>query len=192
MHIIVGLGNPGTEYENTRHNAGFMVIDRLAKKYGIKLDRKSRLMRWGRGSISHKDVILMKPMTYMNESGLAVRRILSEQGANPRNLIVVYDDLDLEPGRIRIRENGGSGGHKGIRSIIGQLGDEGFTRVRVGIGRPPGRQDPADYVLSPFTKRQWEEVDVAISKAVDAIVYIIEHGAEKAMNEFNRRDEADV
>lgn len=189
MFIIVGLGNPGTEYENTRHNIGFMVIDRLAQTGGIKLDRKSRLARWGEGTIANERVVLVKPITYMNNSGLAVREQLNRPDAGPDRLIVIYDDLDLEPGRVRIRLGGGSGGHRGIQSIINQIGVQDFIRVRVGIGRPPGRQDAADYVLSPFSKREWEDAEFAIIKAADAVPYIIENGIQKAMNEFNRRED---
>jgi len=192
MYIIVGIGNPGKEYEKTRHNVGFMVLERLAQAHGVKLDKKSRLARWGEGKVADKGVILVEPLTYMNESGLAVQWFLKEIGIEPDHLIVIYDDLDLEPGRIRIRKGGGSGGHKGIKSIIGNIRSEGFIRVRVGIGRPPGRQDPADYVLSPFSKREQEEIEFAIIRAADAIKYIIANGVEKAMNEFNRKDEAGI
>lgn len=190
MYVIVGLGNPGTEYEATRHNVGFMVIDKLAQEYGIRLDKKSRLARWGEGVISGEDVILLKPLTYMNNSGLAVREILKGKDVELDHLIVIYDDLDLDPGRIRVRPDGGSGGHKGIRSIIGQLGSGDFLRVRVGIGRPPGRQDASDYVLHPFAKREREEIDFAIIKAADAVAHIIAHGIERAMNEFNRKEDS--
>lgn len=189
MYIIIGLGNPGTEYEHTRHNVGFMVVEKLAAAHGIKLNKKSRLARWGLGRIAQADALIAEPLTYMNNSGIAVKDILRSKNIPLESLIVIYDDMDLEPGRIRVRQNGGSGGHKGIRSIIGQLGDENFTRVRIGIGRPPGRQDPADYVLNPFSKQEKEEIDFAIQRAVDVIQYIILNGVESAMNEFNRRIE---
>ncbi|MHB8842237.1 MAG: aminoacyl-tRNA hydrolase [Candidatus Aquicultor sp.] len=192
MYIIVGLGNPGTEYEATRHNVGFMVIDRLSKEYGIRLDRKSRLARWGEGTLAGENVVLLKPLTFMNNSGLAVREILKGKDVELDHLIVVYDDLDLEPGRIRIRPDGGSGGHKGIQSLVGQLGSGDFLRVRIGIGRPSGRQDASDYVLKPFAKREREEIEFAIIKATDAITSIIQHGVERAMNEFNRKEEAEA
>jgi len=190
MYIIVGLGNPGTEYEATRHNVGFMVIDRLSREYGIRLDKKSRLARWGEGALAGENVVLLKPLTFMNNSGLAVREILKGKGVELDRLIVIYDDLDLEPGRIRIRPDGGSGGHKGIQSIVGHLGSRDFLRVRIGIGRPSGRQDARDYVLHPFAKREREDVDFAIIKAADAVTFIIEHGVERAMNEFNRKEDA--
>lgn len=185
MYLIVGLGNPGVEYESTRHNAGFMVVERLAQVHGVKLSTKSHSARWGQGKIGDETVLLVEPMTYMNESGVAVKSLLKDKDVLPDHLIVIYDDLDLEPGRVRVRVDGGSGGHKGIKSIISRIGTEGFIRVRVGIGRPPGRQDPADYVLMPFSKDQREEIDFAIAKAADAAEYIITNGAEKAMNEFN-------
>lgn len=189
MYLIIGLGNPGTEYESTRHNVGFMVVEKLAAAHGIKLNKKSRLARWGLGTIAQESIVIAEPLTYMNNSGAAVKDILRSEGVGFERLIVIHDDMDLEPGRIRVRQNGGSGGHKGIRSIIGQLGDENFTRVRIGIGRPPGRQDPADYVLSPFSRREREEIDFAIIRAVEAIEHIISNGVDSAMNEFNRRTE---
>ncbi|MCL6473144.1 MAG: aminoacyl-tRNA hydrolase [Firmicutes bacterium] len=189
MYLVVGLGNPGAEYESTRHNVGFMVIEHIAQAHRVKLGTKSHAARWGQGELAGKTVILAEPMTYMNESGVAVKSLLKDKGIPVDHLIVVYDDLDLEPGRIRVRANGGSGGHKGIKSIISQIGTEQFIRVRVGIGRPPGRQDPADYVLSPFTKNQREEINFAIAKASDAVEYIIANGVTLAMNEFNRKDD---
>ncbi len=188
MYLVVGLGNPGVEYERTRHNVGFMVIDKLSQVHGIKLSMKSHSARWGQGKVDSETVLLAEPMTYMNESGVAVKALLKDKNVAPEHLIVIYDDLDLEPGRIRVRVDGGSGGHKGIKSIISQIGTEGFIRIRVGIGRPPGRQDPADYVLMPFSKDQREEINFAIVKAADAVDYIIANGAERAMNEFNRKN----
>ncbi len=189
MFLIAGLGNPGVEYKNTRHNVGFMVVDKLAQVRGIKLSMKNHSARWGQGKIGDESILLAKPMTYMNESGVAVKSLLKDKDVSPDHLIVIYDDLDLEPGRIRVRADGGSGGHRGMRSIIRHIGTEDFIRVRIGIGRPPGRQDPADYVLSPFTRDQEEEINFAIIKAADAVGYIIANGAERAMNEFNRRDD---
>lgn len=190
MYIVIGLGNPGTEYEKTRHNVGFMVVERLAQSRGISFSSKSKLARWGEVVISNEKVILAQPLTFMNNSGLAVKELLRMPGADPKKLMVVYDDLDLESGQIRVRLGGGSGGHKGIRSIMGQIGSEDFIRIRIGIGRPPGRQDPSNYVLSPFNKHQWEEVDIAIEKAMDAIVHVVTEGVVSAMNRFNRRDDA--
>lgn len=189
MYIVMGLGNPGIEYERTRHNIGFMVVERLAQARDISLSKKSRLVRWGEGVISQEGLILAEPLTYMNHSGLAAKELLRAKDVGPERLIVIYDDLDLKPGQIRIRQNGGSGGHKGLRSIIGQIADESFIRVRIGIGRPPGRQDPADYVLSPFNKSEWDDIMISIEEAADAVAYIVTDGIVKAMNEFNRRGE---
>lgn len=191
MNIVVGLGNPGTEYESTRHNVGFMVVERLARAIGIALDKKTRLARWGEGAVSGTPVTLAEPRTFMNNSGLAVKELLKAADTGPEKLVVVYDDLDLEPGQIRVRQNGGSGGHKGIISIAHQIDSDAFVRVRVGIGRPPGRQDPARYVLSPFGKREREDMEVAIERAADAVAYLISEGVTKAMNEFNRRVDQD-
>lgn len=187
MNIVVGLGNPGTEYEATRHNVGFMVVERLAHAHGIALDKKTRLARWGEGKVSGVPVVVAEPRTFMNNSGLAVKELLKTAGAGPEALVVIYDDLDLDPGQLRVRPDGGSGGHKGIISIVGAIGSDAFVRVRVGIGRPPGRQDPARYVLSSFGKREWEEMDVAIERAADAVALLLADGVTKAMNEFNRR-----
>ncbi|HEY3375424.1 MAG TPA: aminoacyl-tRNA hydrolase [Candidatus Aquicultor sp.] len=189
MYIVVGLGNPGIEYETTRHNVGFMVIDRLADVANVKLNQKNRLARWGEGVVAGERVLLAQPLTFMNNSGVAVCQLLNDTQTTAEHLIVIYDDLDLEPGRIRVRTDGGSGGHKGIKSIIAQAGTDEFIRVRVGIGRPPGRMDAADYVLRPFSDRDWEEIEFAIIRATDAIEYIIENGVERAMNEFNRKEE---
>jgi len=188
MYIVIGLGNPGPEYEKTRHNVGFMVVERLAQAQEISLNKKSRLVRWGEGIIAQDKAVMAKPLTYMNNSGLAAKELLRAYEVDPEQLIVVYDDLDLEPGQIRIRMNGGSGGHKGIKSIMAQIANDNFIRVRIGIGRPSGRQDPADYVLSPFGKREWEEISFSIERAADAIAYILANGVMKAMNEFNRRE----
>jgi PTH1 family peptidyl-tRNA hydrolase len=187
MYIILGLGNPGIEYETTRHNAGWMVAERLADIHDIALDKKTKLARWGKGTIAGEPVIIAIPLTYMNNSGLAAKELIRSAEVGLDHLIVVYDDLDLEPGQIRVRPGGGSGGHNGIRSLINQLGEDTFVRVRIGIGRPPGRQPATDYVLRPFTDREWDEIAVAIERATDVATTIITESVDKAMNEYNRR-----
>jgi PTH1 family peptidyl-tRNA hydrolase len=189
MHIIVGLGNPGNAYKNTRHNVGFMVIDRLAREHAIKPAKKKSTALLGEGKIEGERVILVTPTTFMNNSGQAVKEVMRYDKVDFNRLVVIYDDIDLDLGRVRVRAGGGSGGHNGIKSIIAHIGTGDFARVRVGIGRPPGRMDPSDYVLSSFSKDEREEIEPAIVKASDAVESIIVNGVEKAMNEFNRREE---
>lgn len=184
MWIIAGLGNPGTKYSETRHNIGFRVITCLANEYGISF-RKNLLYFLGEGFIEGERIILIKPLTFMNRSGHAVKDLLHNVEGNHRKLIVVHDDLDLEIGVVRIRRSGSSGGHKGVESIIQELLTEDFIRVKVGIGRSPDTP-VEDYVLSSFTPLQENIIKNAIIEASGAIVKILAHGVEFAMNEINR------
>lgn len=188
MKLIVGLGNPGREYALTRHNAGFMVIDRLAGSLGAPVDKKMFKALVGQGLISGQKVIMAKPQTYMNLSGEAVAPILNWYKLEASDLLVIYDDLDLPPGRLRLRPGGGAGGHKGVQSIIQQLGTDNFTRIRVGIGRPeePG-YDTADFVLGRFNLQEAELIDQALTVAVEALRCIIGEGLDYAMNLYNRK-----
>ncbi len=184
MWLVVGLGNPGPEYAHTRHNIGFMVVEALARRYGATF-RPSRQARAEVAEIRIDDerVVLVKPLTYMNLSGEAVRPLLQWYRLTPDRLLVVYDDLDLPFGRLRIRPRGSSGGHGGMRSIIEHLGTEAFPRLRIGIGRPVG---PARvYVLQPFTPEEQAQVPAIIERAVQAVETIIREGLEAAMNRFN-------
>jgi PTH1 family peptidyl-tRNA hydrolase len=186
--LIVGLGNPGAAYEDTRHNAGFMVIDRLTEAHAIKCDRigPGRSFLWGRGVIEGVEVVLAKPLTFVNRSGTAVSELLRALDITPGSLIVVCDDCDLPPGCIRIRKKGGSGGHKGLESVIEYLDTEDFPRVRIGVGRPPGGEEELrDYVLSPFSPEEKRELGDFLKRAAASIETILGTGIDHAMNVFN-------
>lgn len=183
---MVGLGNPGRTYERTRHNVGFEVIDELVRRCAARM-RKSWTMpvQSVRTELAGEDVRLVKARTYMNRSGLAIRPLLKRQGLDAGDLVVVLDDVELDAGRLRIRPGGGAGGHKGLASVIGELGTEDFVRVRVGVGpRPPG-EDLVDHVLGRFSAEERERIDEAVRKAADAVSDIVREGVEKAMNRFN-------
>lgn len=184
MWLVVGLGNPGKAYVNTRHNIGYMVIDTLAKRYSISLRHRRKNFLYGNGVIEDREVILIKPLTFMNRSGIAVKDALHEcRGAD--NLLVVQDDLDLNTGIIRIRMNGSSGGHRGIESIIDTLGTKDFIRLKIGIGRP--EKEPTErYVLSRFPKEERSVVKGAVNRAVDAVIMILTEGLSRAQTEFHR------
>lgn len=186
-YLIVGLGNPGLEYSQTRHNIGFMIADLLAERHGIEFTETSCASRWGIGTLGELAIALAKPTTYMNRSGRAVDQLLCKIDLSARELVVVYDDLDLDFGQIRVRTEGGSGGHKGVESIIADLDRDDFARIRVGISRPTGRMDPADYVLSPFEEHETEELGAVLEIAVDAVELLLAEGAERAMQKYNKR-----
>ena len=183
MWLLVGLGNPGIRYARTRHNIGFMVLDRLAETMGLSFSEKADY-RACNGSISGQKVILMEPLTFMNRSGSAVRKILSKYTILPEHIVVIHDDLDLDAGKLKIRTKGSSGGHKGVESVIQNLGTRDFIRVRIGIGRDH-LIPTEDYVLSRFRKEENALLKEALSAAVDAIFCLIEEGTGKAMNRFN-------
>lgn len=184
MWLIVGLGNPGKSYSKTRHNIGFMVIDALSSKYSFPLKDKSKNFICGRGCINGKDIILLKPLTLMNRSGIAVKEALRKY-TNIENLIVIHDDLDLATGILRIKKNGSAGGHRGIESVIGVIGTKDFLRLKLGISRSD-RISSEEYVLSPFDKHERPIIKKTIEKAVDAIVTILEKGVACAQNKFHR------
>lgn len=188
MFIIAGLGNPGKEYENTRHNIGYEVIDALADKYNINvLELKYKAMI-GKGFIAGQKVILVKPLTYMNLSGESIRPIVDYYKAEAeKDLIVVSDDISLEPGQLRIRKKGSAGGHNGLKNIIRMLGHENFQRIKMGVGEKPKNYDLADWVLGHFNKDEKAAVDEAVNKAVNAVEIMLTDGADAAMNEFNRK-----
>lgn len=186
MYIIVGLGNPKTEYKNTRHNIGFDVIDVLADKYNIVTEIRKHKAFCGKGFIGSEKAVLAMPQTYMNLSGDSVREIVDYYKIDvEKELIVIYDDIDLDVGQLRIRKKGSAGGHNGMKSIIGQLGTENFTRIRMGVGAKPKGYDLADYVLGHFSRDEREIMDGSIIKATEAIRVIIEDGVDMAMNRFN-------
>lgn len=186
MHVIVGLGNPGAEYQRTRHNVGFHVVDSLARRWTIRLSRHSFLSLIGDGVWRGEKVLLVQPQTYMNRSGEAVVKLRDFYHLSLSDFVVVHDDLDLPAGRVRIkRGGGGAGGNRGIASLIAAFGSKDFVRVKVGIGRPPGRQDPADFVLQPFTRQEEASILAAVDRAADAVEMLLTEGLEKAMAGFN-------
>ena len=188
MYVIVGLGNPKTEYKNTRHNVGFDVIDLLADRCEIPMDMKKHRAICGKGMIGQEKVILAQPQTFMNLSGLSVIELVHYYKIDPATeLIIVYDDVALSPGQIRIRKQGSAGGHNGMKSIIGGLNTQDFIRVRIGVGEKPKSYDLADYVLGHFTQEEREVMDVAIIRAVSAIQTIVTENADKAMNLYNHK-----
>lgn len=188
MYIIAGLGNPGKEYENTRHNAGFNVIDALAEKYNIGVSEKTHKALVGKGYIEGTKVILVKPQTYMNNSGESLREITDYYKVDPENeLIVIYDDISLNVGMLRIRDKGSAGGHNGIKSIISHLGTQTFLRIKVGVGDKIPEMDLADHVLGHFSKEDKEVMKGSFEKARDAVVMLLSGDVEKTMNVYNRK-----
>lgn len=188
MYIIAGLGNPTMQYEGTRHNAGFDVIDALADKYNISVDGRKNRAYIGKGIIEGQKVLLVKPQTYMNLSGESIGGLVDYFKIDEeQDLIVIYDDISLSPGQIRIRKKGSAGGHNGIKNIIAHLGTQVFPRIKVGVGEKPKKYDLADYVLSHFTKAEREEMEEGYQKAIQAVEKILAGEIEAAMNEFNRK-----
>ena len=184
--LIVGLGNPGAAYATHRHNIGFKVIEALARAYGLAFSRQRGVkVQTATGQIGSRPVLLAKPQAFMNLSGRAVGQLRQMHGVSPERILVVYDDLDLPLGRLRLSPEGGSGGHKGMRSIIEALGTQAFPRLRVGIDRPPGSMDPADYVLQPFAAAERPLVAEAVERAVAAVVCWHLEGIQAAMDVFN-------
>ncbi len=187
MYVIVGLGNPGREYADTKHNVGFMVIDKLAEQYNIDVSRFKHRAFIGDGVISGKKVMLVKPQTYMNLSGESVKEIMSFYKVPVENMIVVYDDTSLELGLIRLREKGSAGGHNGIKNIISHLGTDSFNRIKVRIGEKPNGWDLADYVLAKFSKDDEPLIKSGVDKAAQAAGIFISLGMKDAMNKFNSK-----
>lgn len=186
MYLIIGLGNPGEEYENTRHNLGFKVIEELARRWEISALKSKHHAFIGEANVGGHKVILVQPQTFMNNSGAAARGLLEWYKINPDHLTVIYDDVDLEVGQIRVREKGAAGGHHGMESVIASLGTSSFARVRIGIGRESLTADVTDYVLQKVPPSQREALDAAIITAADAAEEIIGSGLAAAMNKFNR------
>jgi PTH1 family peptidyl-tRNA hydrolase len=183
--MIVGLGNPGREYAKNRHNVGFQIVDLLAHSHGLSFDKRQGKARLALGTIGEQRVILVKPRTFMNESGPPVAQMARYYRVELSDMLVIFDDLDLPVGRIRLRPHGGTGGHRGMASIIKQLGSNAFARLRVGIDRPPGRMDPAAYVLQNFSAEQEEFMVEVRERSVAAAEHWLRDGSEPAMNEFN-------
>lgn len=185
MKLIVGLGNPGDKYKKTRHNVGFNVIDELADRFNISVKNKEHKGLAGKGIIMGEKVILLKPQTFMNNSGDSVVPLAAYYGIHEEDIIVVYDDICLEPGHLRIRKKGSAGGHNGMKSIIARLGSENFPRVRVGVGAKPEHYDLADWVLGHFDKSVQADADKGVEDAARAVTVMLSEGIDAAMNLFN-------
>ncbi len=183
--MIVGLGNPGPDYANTRHNAGFMAVDLIADNLRASYWKDEYGARTALVRLGDEDILLVEPQTFMNLSGTAIRNLANEYDAAVSEIIVVHDDLDLPLGSVKVKRGGGHGGHNGLRSVNEKLDDNGYLRVRVGIGRPPGRMDPADYVLQRMKPAVADELEAVIPTAAQAAIHILEHGVDSAMREFN-------
>ncbi|MGN0243348.1 MAG: aminoacyl-tRNA hydrolase [Lachnospiraceae bacterium] len=187
MKLIVGLGNPGMQYETTRHNVGFMTIDKISEAFLIPVGTKKHKALVGKGMIGSETVILAKPQTFMNNSGESVRAITDFYHINPEDVIVIFDDISLDVGQLRIRAKGSAGGHNGVKSIISHLGTEAFPRVKVGVGAKPPWQDLAAYVLGRFPKEEMAVMDEATNRACEAVYAMLHDGMQAAMNEYNKK-----
>jgi PTH1 family peptidyl-tRNA hydrolase len=192
MKLIVGLGNPGKRYAHNRHNIGFRCIDLLAKRNSLQIKRSQCQSKVGGGTIAGVEVVLARPQTFVNVSGEAVKGLMHKYRISVDDLIIICDDLDLPAGKVRIRQNGGSGGHNGLKSIIAEIGTQDFCRVKIGIGRPPGEEEAGmdeeaviSYVLSDFSPDEVQLIEPAISRAVEAIECLLSEGIVTAMNKFN-------
>ena len=185
MYIIAGLGNPGAQYAGTRHNVGFACIDELADQYNISVDTSKHKGLIGKGVIEGQKVILVKPMTYMNNSGECIREVMDYYKADIDDLIVIFDDISLEPGRLRLRPKGSAGGHNGIKSIIAHLGSDQFKRVKFGVGDKPKGWDLADWVLGRFPEELYPALREGTKRACEAVACIMTEGIESGMNKFN-------
>ena len=186
LTLVFGLGNPGNRYQNTRHNLGFMVVDQISAHFQTAMNKNKFDAVCCRVRIDDMDVILAKPMTFMNKSGSSVSRFAGFYHVSTQDMLVIHDDIDLDFGRIKIKEKGGDGGHKGIRSIIDALGKDDFCRLRIGIGRPEAGMNPADYVLTPFYPDQRKLLESIITRARDAALTILCNGVKEGMNRFNQ------
>jgi peptidyl-tRNA hydrolase, PTH1 family len=184
--LIVGLGNPGPGYASHRHNLGFMTVDCFAERHGFRFGKGVGNALVATGTFEGRPLTLAKPQTFMNRSGAAVRSLLRRHARGPQDLVVVYDEVDLPLGRVRLRKDGSHGGHNGMRDIISALDTQEFARLRLGVGRPPGDEDTADYVLSPFKPDERPRVETMLDTAVAALERLLRDGIEDAMNEFNR------
>lgn len=183
--LIVGLGNPGDEYQGSRHNVGAEVVELLAKRHGARLRRRKERALTDEVTIDGNRVALAVPLTYVNDSGLAVRALVRRFGVTPERLVVVHDELDLPVGQLKVKSGGGLAGHNGLRSIVAHLHSQDFQRVRIGVGKPVSKERGADHVLNRFGKRERADVDVTVEQAADAVETIVREGVDPAMNRFN-------
>lgn len=185
MYLIVGLGNPEKDYSNTRHNMGFNVVNQLARQYDIEINKNKFQGLYGNGMIEKEKVILLKPQTFMNLSGKSIREIIQFYKIEMEQLIVIYDDIDIEAGEIKIRKAGGAGTHNGMKSVVQELNSQNFKRIRVGIGKPERKEDLMEYVIGAIPKEEKEKLDKGIQLAKEAIIEMIKNGIDTAMNKFN-------
>ena len=185
MYLIIGLGNPEPEYAKTRHNMGFDVINKIAEKYDIKVDKKGFKSLYGTGIINNEKVLLVKPQTFMNLSGEAIAEVVNFYKTDLQNVMVIYDDIDIEPGRVKIRKKGGAGTHNGMKSVIGSLGSDEFIHIRIGTGSPIYKNDLINYVIGKLSKEEYEVLIRGIEIGLDAVEVILEKGIDKAMNIIN-------
>lgn len=185
MYLIIGLGNPEPQYLKTRHNMGFDVINKIAKKYEIEVIKSKFKAFYGTGNINGKKVILLKPQTYMNSSGEAIKKYIDFYRIPFQNILVIYDDMDTDIGCIRVRKQGGAGSHNGMKSLIRELGTEEFSRVRIGIGVPKNKEDKINYVIGRIKDEEYEKLEKGQDKAVEAVECFVKVGIDDAMNKFN-------
>jgi peptidyl-tRNA hydrolase, PTH1 family len=185
--LVAGLGNPGSAYADTRHNIGFRAVEALAFRSGIPFSREEPTLRWGRGRIAEIDTVVAEPLDFMNRSGPPLRELMDRLGIDVADAIVVHDDLDLEFGRIKIKAKGGHGGHKGVQSVMDAFGSGDFSRVRMGIGRPPSGKTVVDHVLDEFAPEEFRELDPFVARGRDAVEAILRKGTGESMNAFNRK-----
>lgn len=185
MYLIVGLGNPEKDYSNTRHNMGFNVVNQLARQYDIEINKNKFQGLYGNGMIEKEKVTLLKPQTFMNLSGKSIREIIQFYKIEMEQLIVIYDDIDIEAGEIKIRKAGGAGTHNGMKSVVQELNSQNFKRIRVGIGKPERKEDLMEYVIGAIPKEEKEKLDKGIQLAKEAIIEMIKNGIDTAMNKFN-------
>jgi PTH1 family peptidyl-tRNA hydrolase len=190
--LLVGLGNPGRKYVKNRHNAGFHCLDRLAEAYRLNFGTKRDKAEVALGRVAGRRVVLVKPQTFMNDSGVSVGALARFYKVEPCDVLVVYDDLDLPQGTLRLRPRGSAGGHRGMLSIMQHLGTRDFARLRIGIGRPPGRMPPKAYVLQDFGEDEWADMSEVYDRAVSAIQSFIVDGVKEAMNRFNARSKQEA
>jgi PTH1 family peptidyl-tRNA hydrolase len=187
LRLVVGLGNPGKTYSKTRHNAGFMVVDKISDDFSIALEKRKFDARFGIGAVNDVKIVLAKPMAYMNRSGPQIQKIAGYFRILCEDILVVHDDIDLVFGRLKIKEKGGDGGHKGVRSIIDAFGGGDFTRLRIGVGRPDAEKGASDYVLGKFSLEEKKVLSQIITAARDAVVTILCKGTKEGMNRFNNK-----
>ena len=185
MYLVVGLGNPENDYSQTRHNMGFNAINKIAEEYKINVNKNKYKGLYGNGTIEGQKVILLKPQTYMNLSGKSIKEVVDFYKIDLDNIIVIYDDIDIEPGKIKIRKSGGSGSHNGMKSVVEELKTESFKRVRIGIGAPEDKSDLIEYVIGAIPKEEKEKLNEGVELAKNAVIEILKDGIDKAMNKFN-------